>query len=100
MVRIFRALPKGIACLTALFLLSACENPYLVKMKKEFGWTEARMTRNGWLESRKIPAPKIYCYETIGEAECFEAPDEAQQHRLVKQTEIPEASASEDRPRQ
>ncbi len=79
---------KGIAALTGLLILAGCENPYMVKLKKEFGWTEERMTRDGWLESRKIRPPEAYCYETLGEAECFETPQEAERHRLSRQNEI------------
>lgn len=80
--------------LAGVLLLSACENPYLVQLKKEFGWTEGRMAREGWLESRKIAPPDIWCYETIGEAECFDAPENAEMHRLVEKFEtVPERAA-------
>ena len=68
-------------------MLSGCENPYLVKLKKDFGWTEGRMAREGWLDSRKIAPPDIWCYETIGEADCFETPEKAEKHRLVEKFE-------------
>ena len=67
-----------------LVFLSACENPYIVQFKEEFGWTEERAVKDGWLESRKIAPPDIWCYETIGQADCFEKPDETEGSRLVE----------------
>jgi len=75
-------------------MLSARENPYLVQLKKEFGWTEGRMAREGWLNSCKIASPDIWCYETIGEADCFDAPEKAEMHRLVEKFETVTARAA------
>ena len=82
-----RLFPKVILPLAGALLLSACENPYLVQLKQEFGWTEGRMTRDGWLESRKIAPPDVWCYKTIGEADCFDAPRKLENHRLVEKFE-------------
>ncbi len=82
-----RLFSKVVFPLAGLLLLSACENPYLVQLKQEFGWTEERMTRDGWLESRKIAPPDVWCYKTIGEADCFDAPRKLETHRLVEKFE-------------
>ena len=78
---------KAVLALAGLMLLSGCENPYLVELKKEFGWTEGSMTRDGWLDSRKISPPDVWCYETIGQADCFDAPRPAETHRLMEKFE-------------
>ena len=31
-------------------MVTGCENPYVMQLKDEFGWTEARMLNNGWLK--------------------------------------------------
>jgi len=74
--------------LAGLVFLSACENPYIVQFKDEFGWTEGRAVKDGWLESRKIAPPDIWCYDTIGQADCFEKPDKAEKHRLVEKFDL------------
>lgn len=80
---------KAFFPVAGLFFLSACENPYLVQFKEEFGWTEEKAAKDGWLESRKIVPPNIWCYETIGKADCFEKPDETEKHRLVEKFDLP-----------
>jgi hypothetical protein len=90
-----RLFSRVILPLAGLVMLSACENPYLVQLKKEFGWTEGRMTRDGWLDSRKIAPPDIWCYETIGEADCFDVSQKAEKHRLVEKFEtVPDRAAA------
>jgi hypothetical protein len=89
-----RLFSRVILPLAGLVMLSACENPYLVQLKKEFGWTEGRMAREGWLNSCKIASPDIWCYETIGEADCFDAPEKAEMHRLVEKFETVTARAA------
>lgn len=69
----------------ALMFLAGCENPYLQQFREEFGWTEARMVSDGWLKGRQIPVEPRYCYETIGEAECFRVAKKDQRYRLVVQ---------------
>lgn len=73
-----------ICALTAAFtLVAACENPHLMKFKDEFGWTESKMLSDGWLKSRHITAPQVYCYHTLADRDCYSEPRRSQQHRLV-----------------
>lgn len=67
----------------ALTVLAGCENPYIVQLKDEFGWTEARMLRDGWLKSYPIGQPAVYCYHTIADADCFPAQKKDQKDRLI-----------------
>ena len=67
----------------ALIFLGGCENPYITRLKTEFGWTEARMLSDGWLKGRRITTEPVYCYSTLADTDCFKAPNEAQ---LVRQT--------------
>ena len=43
--------------LAASVMMSARSNPYLERFRAEFGWTEARLTEDGWLKSRDPPSP-------------------------------------------
>jgi hypothetical protein len=71
----------------ALIFLGGCENPYIKRLKTEFGWTEARMVSDGWLKGRRIESRKVYCYETLGDADCFLTPNKSEQHRQTVQIE-------------
>ncbi len=73
--------------LAASVLMSACSNPYLERFRAEFGWTEGRMTEDGWLKSREIPPDAIYCYKTLAKPNCFKTPKHGQEHRLISEFE-------------
>ena len=64
-------------------MLWGCENPYIVQLKDEFGWTEARMLRDGWLKSYSIGHPPVYCYHTLADADCFARPQPGEKTRLL-----------------
>ena len=68
-------------------LISACSNPYLERFRAEFGWTEGRMTEDGWLKSREIPPDAVYCYKTLAEPNCYKPPKPGLEHRLVSEYE-------------
>ena len=78
-----RHIVKYCALLVALTMVTGCENPYVKQLKDEFGWTEARMLRDGWLKSYAIAQPPVYCYHTLAEADCFAAPKRAHKDRLI-----------------
>lgn len=61
----------------ALIFLGGCENPYIKRLKTEFGWNEERMLSDGWLKGRRIPTQPVYCYETLADADCFLEPRKA-----------------------
>jgi len=67
----------------ALIFLGGCENPYLKQLRTEFGWTEARMLSDGWLKGRRFETEPVYCYTSLGDADCYKAPIES---ALVRQT--------------
>ncbi len=67
----------------ALIFLAGCENPYLKQFRDEFGWNEARMVSDGWLKARPIPVEPSYCYETIGQTDCFREARKGQEYRLT-----------------
>ena len=89
MSRAFRTPLTGMALAAAALLLAACENPYLQQFKQEFGWTEARMLRDGWLEGRRIPAEPVYCYETLAAPDCFAQPKESRRDQLIQDRPAP-----------
>ena len=66
-----------------LTMVTGCENPYLMQLKDEFGWTEARMLRDGWLKSYPIAESPIYCYNTLGDADCYPTQKFEQKDRLI-----------------
>ena len=68
---------------TALIMVTACDNPYIKQLKDEFGWTEARMLRDGWLKSYSIGQPPVYCYHTLADADCFARPQLGEKTRLL-----------------
>jgi len=74
---------KYCALAVALVMVTGCDNPYVRQMKDEFGWTEARMLRDGWLKSYAIAQPPLYCYHTLADADCFSKPKRGQQDRLI-----------------
>ena len=39
-------------------MVTGWENPYVMQLKDEFGWTEARMLNNGWLKFYPIAQPR------------------------------------------
>ena len=55
-------------------MVAGFENPYVMQLKGEYGWTEARMLTNGWLKTYPIAQPPIYCYNTLGDGDCFPKP--------------------------
>ncbi len=71
----------------ALIFLGGCENPYIKRLKTEFGWTEARMLSDGWLKGRRIETEPVYCYRTLADTDCFKAPDKAHAHSQTVRAE-------------
>jgi hypothetical protein len=74
---------KLTALAAALTVVAGCENPHLQQVKDEFGWTEARMLSDGWLKSRVIARPPVYCYHTLADADCYSKPRPHHKHRLI-----------------
>ncbi len=67
------------AALGAALLLSACENPW-----REYLPDFDEVLAAGWLED-DAPVPvvvPVYCYDTIGTADCYDAPLEGAANRL------------------
>jgi len=81
------AVAKPVAIAANLILLSGCANPYLQQFREEFGWTEARMVSDGWLKGREIATKDPYCYETLGDVDCYSQLREGQNYRLVNKPE-------------
>ena len=71
------------ALVVALTVITGCENPYMVQLKNEFGWTEAKMRRDGWLKSYPIADAPVYCYHTLADADCFSRPKPDQKDRRM-----------------
>lgn len=66
------------AALGAALLLSACENPW-----REYLPDFDEVLSAGWLEDEAPrPVVPVYCYETIGAADCYGAPLEGAGNRL------------------
>ena len=66
------------AVLGAAFLLSACENPW-----REHLPNFDQLLSAGWLEDdAPLPVVPIYCYDTIGAADCYATPLEGAGNRL------------------
>ena len=51
--------------------------------QEKYAWNEARMLQQGWLKPRNIASSPVYCYRTISSPECYRAPQEGQQRRLI-----------------
>ncbi|MBT5048545.1 MAG: hypothetical protein HOM58_08570 [Rhodospirillaceae bacterium] len=71
----------------ALIFLGGCENPYIKRLKTEFGWTEARMLSDGWLKGRRIEIDPVYCYETLGDTDCYPVPRKTDMRRQTVRIE-------------
>jgi len=66
------------AALGAALLLSACENPW-----REYLPDFDEVLAAGWLEdAAPVPVVPVYCYETIGAADCYAEPLEGAAGRL------------------
>ena len=74
---------KCFALAAVLTIAAGCENPHLQQVKNEFGWTETRMLSDGWLKSRVVAQPPLYCYHTLADADCFAKPNPEHKHRLI-----------------
>ena len=66
---------KFIALAMVAVLLAGCSHPYVKRFKQDYGWTEARMISDGWLEGRPLPPQRVYCYDTIADIDCFSQPN-------------------------
>jgi hypothetical protein len=64
-------------------MVAGCDNSYVMQLKDEFGWTEARMLNVGCLKTYPIAQPPIYCYNTLGHADCFLKPKREHKDRLT-----------------
>ncbi len=74
---------KYCAAAIVLTMLAGCENPYVMQLKDEFGWTENRMLRDGWLKTYAIAQPPVYCYHTLADADCFSRQKREHKDRLI-----------------
>ncbi len=74
---------KYCALAIVLTMVAGCDNPYVMQLKDEFGWTEDRMLRDGWLKTYAIAQPPVYCYHTLADADCFPKQKRAQKDRLI-----------------
>lgn len=74
---------KYCALAIAVTMVAGCENPYVKQLKDEFGWTEDRMLRDGWLKSYAIAQPPVYCYTTLADADCYSKPRRQHRDRLI-----------------
>ena len=83
MARKFHNTAKAGALVLVMTMTCGCENPYVVQLKNEFGWTEARMLRDGWLKSYPIAEAPVYCYRTLADADCFAKPQAGQKDRQI-----------------
>lgn len=78
-----------------ILLLAGCGNPFDLKdtpygeayrWQTEYAWTEDTILRHGWTETGKRKTPKdppVYCYKTIGDADCYRSPRPGQAARIV-----------------
>ena len=66
------------AALGAGLLLSACQNPWIEDLP-----SFDQVLSAGWLEDEAPPpVVPVYCYDTIGAADCCAVPLEGQSNRL------------------
>ncbi len=82
--RTIARLRHGLFCAGLTFVMSACSNPWA-----EYAPTRETVLSSGWLSSETTtaaatePAPTVYCYQTIGVADCYDEPIEGGGNRLV-----------------
>jgi hypothetical protein len=80
-----RRLFAGIFLLGAASLLPACTTePDLVYLGLIPPLTESRVISSGELEpTLSIAMAPVYCYSTLGEADCFEVPRFGEERRII-----------------
>ncbi len=78
--RTIARLRHGLFCAGLAFVMSACTNPLA-----EYAPTRETVLSSGWLysETTTQPARAVYCYKTIGVADCHDEPIEDSGNRLV-----------------
>ncbi len=82
--RTIARLRHGLFCAGLTFVMSACSNPWA-----EYAPTRETVLSSGWLygETTTPSSPKlaraVYCYKTIGVADCHDEPIEDSGNRLV-----------------
>ena len=79
MRRKFHTTLKFCALAIVLTMITGCGNPYLMQLRDEFGWTEAKMLQDGWLKSYPVAQPPVYCYKTLADTDCF--PSQKLEHK-------------------
>ena len=87
MVRIFpiNRFRRGFLAASLCLALSACENPWLedapsLETMLSKGWLMGKM---GIDSAEPTPVQPVYCYETIGRGDCYDAPLQDGGGRLV-----------------
>lgn len=55
--------------------LAACDHPWVEKKRIELGgWTQEKMLADGWLKAKPEPRLPAYCYDTLGDPDCYADP--------------------------
>lgn len=74
----------GILC-----ALAGCDQEPFTEFRSTFGWNEAKMVGDGWIEPREQGENAVFCYQTIGEPDCYDYPLAEQAHRRVRDPKPP-----------
>ena len=63
--------------------LAACDGPPFTTIYEKVGMTQAFLLKDGWAVPKDQPEDPVFCYRTIGGADCYDSPLPDQEHRLI-----------------
>ena len=78
-----RSIGRIALLLATAALLGGCTFVLMDEVSKRYGWTEESMLRDGWLDAREVRAKPIFCYRTIGKADCYREAQVGERNRLI-----------------
>ncbi len=78
-----RSIGRIALLITTAALLGGCTVVLMQEVRERFGWTEESMLRVGWLDTRKVQVEPVFCYRTIGEADCYREAQVGEYNRLI-----------------
>lgn len=78
-----RSIGRIALLITTAALLGGCTVVLMQEVKKNYGWTEESMLRDGWLDAREVRLEPVFCYRTIADADCYREAQVGERNRLI-----------------
>lgn len=78
-----RSIGRIALLLATAALLGGCTFILMHEVKKNYGWTEESMLRDGWLDTRKVQLEPVFCYRTIADPDCYREVQVGERNRLI-----------------